>query len=100
MSVITPSQWGTGDFISGALYIIGKKVFSRGKQAAVCGLPAIIGSDHEWYRAAMTRILELTEAEELQPVLAGIAAWNEVEEVHSQLAEGRVKGKLLLDFSR
>ncbi len=91
---------GTGEFIKGALYIIGKKVFSRGKRAEVCGLPAIIGSDHEWYRAAMTKILEWTRTGAFQPVLAGVAPWNEVEEIHGRLAEGSVKGKFLLDFSR
>ncbi len=91
---------GTGELVKSVLYIIGKKAFSRGKRVEFCGLPAIIGSDHEWYRAAMTRILELTRAGALQPVLAGVVPWNGVEEVHGRLAEGSVKGKFLLDFSR
>jgi NADPH:quinone reductase-like Zn-dependent oxidoreductase len=91
---------GTGEFIRGALSIAAKMVFSGGRRAAFCGLPGIIGSDHEWFREAMTKVLEWTREGALQPVLAGVLPWNEVEEVHRRLAEGGVRGKFLLDFSR
>jgi NADPH:quinone reductase-like Zn-dependent oxidoreductase len=90
---------GKADFVAGLLYLAARKAFGRGKRIAICGTPAIIRGNPAWYRASMARILDWASKGVLKPTLAGIVPWNRVSEAHRRLAEGSIRGKLLLDFS-
>ena len=90
---------GYADFVAGLLYIAARKAFGRGRRVAICGAPAIIRGDPAWYRASMARILGWAESGALKPSLAGIVPWDRISDAHRRLAEGSIRGKLLLDFS-
>ena len=90
---------GNADFIRGLLYLAGRKAFGRGRRVRICATPSIVGSDLEWYRASLAKILEWARIGSLKPVLAEIFPWREASAAHRALAEGKIKGKLLLDFS-
>jgi NADPH:quinone reductase-like Zn-dependent oxidoreductase len=97
---LSPSiDGGTADFLKGLAYLGYRKVFSRGRQVWICGTPGIIGADPEWFRSAMMRILEWARIGTFKPIVAGVIPWDKAAEAHRELAEGRVKGKLLLSFS-
>ena len=90
---------GTADFLKGLSYITSRKLFGGKRRTLICSAPAIVGDDPEWFRVSMTKILGWAEDGSLQPVLAGVFPWTEMAEAHRQLANGKLKGKLLLDFS-
>jgi NADPH:quinone reductase-like Zn-dependent oxidoreductase len=90
---------GTADFLKGVAYIAFRKAFGGGRKVRICSTPGMVGADHEWFRESMTRILEWAAAGALRPVVSGILPWNRVADAHRELAEGRVKGKVLLNFS-
>jgi NADPH:quinone reductase-like Zn-dependent oxidoreductase len=65
----------------------------------VCGLPAIIAADLAWYRGAMNRLFHFAASGQIRPMVQQVFPWSEVENAHAVIAEGKVRGKLLLDFS-
>jgi len=97
---ISPSiDGGNVDFARGLLYLASRRVFGRGRRVRICGTPAIVRSDPDWYRASLSKILEWSSRGLLVPTLAEVFPWNRVSDAHRALATGAVRGKLLLDFS-
>lgn len=97
---ISPSiDGGNIDFARGLLYLASKRVFGKGRRVRICGTPAIVRSDPDWYRASLSKILDWSSQGLLVPTLAEVYPWNRVVDAHRALAAGGVKGKLLLDFS-
>jgi NADPH:quinone reductase len=90
---------GLGHYVRGLTYLFSKAWYPSGKRAAVCGLPAIIAADTGWYRDAMKRLFDFASSGSIRPVVQEVFPWNDVEKAHAVIAEGRVRGKLLLDFS-
>ena len=90
---------GNADFAKGLAYLVSRKCFGGARHTRICGTPAIVKKDPNWYRASLAKIFEWASAGELKPSMAGIFPWNRCEEAHRLLASGTVRGKLLLDFS-
>jgi NADPH:quinone reductase-like Zn-dependent oxidoreductase len=90
---------GLHHYFRGLAYLFSKALYPNGKHAAVCGLPAIIAGDLGWYADGMRRLFDLAQSGAIRPVIQGVFPWNEVEQAHTVITEGRIQGKLLLDFS-
>ncbi len=90
---------GKNHYFTGLTYLFSKLLYPSGKRARVCGLPAIIAADLDWYQDAMTRLFAWVQSGKIRPLVQQVFPWNEVEKAHAVIEEGRVRGKLLLDFS-
>lgn len=90
---------GTADFVQGLLYLGSRRIFGRRRSVRICATPRIVARDSDWYRDSLAKIFEWASTGALAPTLAGIFPWDRMAEAHLALAEGKVSGKLLLDFS-
>ena len=95
----TDLDGGLSHYVKGLAYIFSKSLYPSGKRAAVCGLPAIVAADFDWYRDAMARLFGWAASGAVRPLIQQVFPWNEVEKAHAVIIEGRVRGKLLLDFT-
>jgi NADPH:quinone reductase-like Zn-dependent oxidoreductase len=91
---------GPRDFLAGLLWAGAKNIMAGGKRVRICSVPGLMARDPLWFRPSLERILAWAASGALNPVSAGIHEWRRVAEAHRELAEGRMRGKLLLDFSR
>jgi len=90
---------GKSHYFKGLAYLFSKLLYPSGKRARVCGLPAIIAADLDWYQHAMARLFSWIQSGKIRPLIQQVFPWNEAEKAHAVIEEGRVRGKLLLDFS-
>ena len=97
---VSPSiDGGTADFLKGLAFLGVRRIVGGTRRVRICATPGMVKADPRWFQVAMARILEWAAAGAFRPVLAGVVSWARVQEAHRALAEGAVKGKLLLDFS-
>lgn len=91
---------GFGPMLKGLFSLLLKKIIPNGKQIDVCGTPGIIENDPAWYQKSMDLLFDLAKNNKLSPQLHGIYPWNKVEDAHQAIIDRKVRGKILLDFSK
>jgi NADPH:quinone reductase-like Zn-dependent oxidoreductase len=84
---------------SGLASLLVKKINLAGKRTRLCGTPAVVRADPDWYRAAMGRLFAWAKEGKIAPVIHRILPWDQVEEAHRLIEAGEVQGKILLDFA-
>lgn len=83
--------------IAGNLF---RKLLPGKKRTALCGAPALIEGNPDWYKNNMQRILEWAGQGLVNSNLHAIVEWNKADEAHDAIIERKVKGKVILDFSK
>jgi len=91
---------GKIDSLKSLAFIARRALAGGGKRIALCSLPAIAATDAGWIARSLSAILESAARGDFRPALGGVYPWNRVGEAHGALESGRVRGKLLLDFSK